>query len=425
MVIKSMRVTNIKKLKDCLFVPPEDASICVLAGKNDQGKSTSLDCVAYALGGATLICDEPIRRGESTASVKVDLGSIVVTRKWTKKGSRLEVVDKSVGCEPVPQPQGLLDRLVGTGMLFDPLAFSRMPPREQARVLAELLKIDFVAADTARVSAVEERTAARREQKAAQEKAEKLGETITDFSAREVSISDLVSLIQAGTLKNQHRAGLKQTVEDAEKAIQAADEKVRRLQQEIEEATAALRVRETEKEEATRLFGAAPEFDVSGLQTQLASAETRNAEARRVCDYNTLVASVEIASKEAEAADTKVLKIDSWKKRQLVEAPFPIPGLAFAEDGSGVLLNDLPFEQAGDAAKVKVGVAMGLAMSKEVKVLLIRDGSLLDEDSMAAIEAMAAEAGAQIWVERVGMDGPATWVIEQGEIARGPSDDTI
>lgn len=415
MIIRRLKVLNVKRLRDATFVPPDDASLVVLAGRNDNGKSSALDSICMVLGGAKFDPPQPIHRGEEKAIAEVDLGQLRARCIWTAKGRYLEVVDKADPKGKISSPQNFLDRLVGD-LAFDPLAFSRAPASDQVKILADLLGIDFAQANEVRAEKVVERTAAQRAWKAAEKKAEELGETIHDFTIKETSISDLVSLIQAGTLKNQHKAGLKQTAEQAEKAIQEADEKVRRLQQEIEEATAALRVRETEKDQATRLHDAAPEFDVSALQVQLVSAEIVNAEARKVAEYNALVAAVESASSEFEKAGAKIAKIDAWKKKQLAEASFPVTGLAFAEDGTGVLLNDLPFEQAGDASKIKVGVAIGLAMSKEIKVLLIRDGSLLDDDSMDAIEAMAKEAGAQVWVERVSAEGPCTWRIVDGSI---------
>ena len=52
----------------------------------------------------------------------------------------------------------------------------------------------------------------------------------------------------------------------------------------------------------------------------------------------------------------------------------------------------------------------------KLPVVLIRDGSLLDEASLAAVGQQAAEAGAQVWVERVGRGDECAVVIEDGEI---------
>ena len=63
---------------------------------------------------------------------------------------------------------------------------------------------------------------------------------------------------------------------------------------------------------------------------------------------------------------------------------------------------------------------MGLALNPTLRVLLIRDGSLLDDDSMRLIAEMAAKADAQVWLERVGEGDKSAIIIEDGQI-RSPA----
>lgn len=54
-------------------------------------------------------------------------------------------------------------------------------------------------------------------------------------------------------------------------------------------------------------------------------------------------------------------------------------------------------------------------MRKSIR--LIRDGSLLDEDSMKIVQDMAEAAGAQVWIEVVSTDrGRCSVIIEDGEV---------
>jgi hypothetical protein len=66
---------------------------------------------------------------------------------------------------------------------------------------------------------------------------------------------------------------------------------------------------------------------------------------------------------------------------------------------------------------IKISVAIGFALNPKLKILLIRDGSLLDDDNMKVVAEMAAAAGAQIWMERVGTDEHTSVVIEDGHVA--------
>ena len=92
----------------------------------------------------------------------------------------------------------------------------------------------------------------------------------------------------------------------------------------------------------------------------------------------------------------------------------PVDGLGF-DDGI-VLLAGIPFSQASSAEQLRVSVAMGLAMNPTLKLLLIRDGSLLDVDSRRLIAEMAEAADAQVWMECVEENEATTIVIEDGAV---------
>ena len=55
-------------------------------------------------------------------------------------------------------------------------------------------------------------------------------------------------------------------------------------------------------------------------------------------------------------------------------------------------------------------------MNPDLRVMLIRDGSLLGEEAMAMLAEMAGESDAQIWVERVSTGEEVSVVIEDGTV---------
>ena len=81
-----------------------------------------------------------------------------------------------------------------------------------------------------------------------------------------------------------------------------------------------------------------------------------------------------------------------------------------------VTLDGLPFNQASSAQQLRCSVAMGLAFNPKLRVMVIEDGSLLDEDSLAILSEMADEADAQVWIERVSEGEECTVIIEDGII---------
>jgi hypothetical protein len=126
---------------------------------------------------------------------------------------------------------------------------------------------------------------------------------------------------------------------------------------------------------------------------------------------------LELRREEAANLTAELSAIDQAKRTAIANVEFPVPGLDFDEDGR-VLYMGVPFSQAAASEQIKVSVAIGLEMAGQMKVLFIRDGSLLDEDSMDALEHLAADYDAQLFVERVGNESGAI-IIEDG-LVRDP-----
>jgi hypothetical protein len=81
-----------------------------------------------------------------------------------------------------------------------------------------------------------------------------------------------------------------------------------------------------------------------------------------------------------------------------------------------VTYRGLPFDQASSAEQLRVSVAIAMAAHPKLRVLRIKDGSLLDERSLAMLEEMAEAADYQVWVERVDTSGAVGIVMEDGAI---------
>ncbi len=91
-------------------------------------------------------------------------------------------------------------------------------------------------------------------------------------------------------------------------------------------------------------------------------------------------------------------------------------GLTFGGEDD-ILLGDVPFDQASAAEQLRASTAVAMALNPRLRVILIRDGSLLDTDSMKLLAQLAADNNYQVFIERVAGDKPAGIVIEDGRVA--------
>lgn len=403
LTIVSLEAQNVKRLKAVTITPK--GHVVEIAGRNGQGKSSVLDSIMYALGGKDTFCDDPVRKGEQKATIKCDLGELSVTRTITAEGGgTLKVTDANGAA--LPSPQKVLDALYST-VSFDPLAFARMKPAEQRETLQRMVGLDFAALDAQRETAFAERTEAGRIVKRLEGQLAGLPQH-ADAPAAEVSVLALSKELQAATEADAAEQRIRDAHAANKKRMQKIDEEIERLRAEWSELA---KKNSALEEEIKRL----PEpVDADELRQRIAEAEALNRKVRENAKRSEVAAELEASRKRVEALTAKIAEIDAAKEKQLAGAKFPVPGLSFS--AQGVTLNGVPFEQASQAEKLKVSVAMGFALNPRLKVLLVRDGSLLDEDSLAAVAAMAQQNGGQVWVETVGKGSDISVVIEDGHV---------
>ncbi len=415
MKIINLQSENIKRLKAVEIKP--DGSLVTIGGRNAQGKSSLLDSIEYALGGKPKV-DRPIRDGEKSARVVLETEELIVTRSFTEKSSQLKVENRHG--RRFSSPQAMLDKLYGS-LTFDPLAFSRKSAREQAETLRALVGIDLTPLDKARQEAFEERTHINREIKSLEAQID----AIPPVEVQPVSISELTSELEKRNKYNQDGNYLCELKRQKEYELNGIETEWRNVLEQI----AALRDRAIKLEEKKESIEKALqevsfEFqkfqpqDTDEIRSQLAAAEETNRKAAQAEKRNELIEQNKAKCAEADKLTDTIKEIDAEKQATLAEASFPLDGLAF--DESGVTMKGIPFEQCSSAEQLRISVAMGFAMNPELRVLLIREGSLLDSESMEVLRELAEQHEGQLWIEQVSETGKGCTVfIEDGAVKEG------
>jgi hypothetical protein len=155
-------------------------------------------------------------------------------------------------------------------------------------------------------------------------------------------------------------------------------------------------------------------INVTSLRFDLDKAILINTQVSRREQRNKVT--VEALALERQVAElTKRMDGRETQKREAIQkAKMPIPGLGF---GAGIVTYDgLPLDQASDAEQLRISVSIVMAANPKLRVIRIKDGSLLDDDSMAIITQMAGEREFQVWIERVDSSGKIGIVMEDGEV---------
>jgi recombinational DNA repair ATPase RecF len=390
---------NFKRITAADITP--DGHMVILSGPNAAGKTSVLDGIWAALGGgtATRAIERPIRDGATEAVVQLNLGDLVVTRKW--KGEKSTLTVTGADGRKHTSPQALLDSLVGQ-LAFDPLAFATYPPAKQRAILLDLVGLAGTLAelDDERRTAYDDRTDVNRAVK--QYDAELAAyPDLTDAPDQELSVADLLEQYEAAKALNARITAARQTVESAELNVA----QLRELLAEAEQTLADAR-RHAEGAPALR--------DLSAYTAKIQNADALNAAARQKARHaETLNARTAMAARADELTAT-IEDVDARKAAALKTAVFPVDDLGF--DADGVTYHDVPFSQASSAERLRVSTAMGMALNPQLRVMHLRDASLLDSGNLAALADMAAAQDFQLWVERVDESGAVGIVIEDGTV---------
>ena len=415
MQIVSLETENIKKIKAIQIKP--DGSMVIIGGKNGAGKSSVLDSIMYALGGAGTIPGKPIRNGEKKAHVTVDLGEFTVNRGITEKGVTLTIKNKEGAI--FPSPQAMLDKIVGK-ISFDPLAFSKMGMKEQAEVLMSFSDFDFTENARLHKMSYDARTATNRDVDMC--KKQLAGMTHhEDAPLKEVDATALFAQIEIAREHNKGQEVLERDVDTSKRDIESATERLAELESKLKDIQDNIKnchrdiKHKTEElakyEKDLEIFTPIP---VDDLIAQHQQSSVMNNKLRENTEYAKKAAALKELEEEAEGRTTMLKELKEARMKAVASAKLPVDGVGF--DEGGVSINGIPFSQCSSAEQLRISVAVGIALNPKLKVLLVRDGSLLDADSLASIADMVEKAGAQCWVERVGDGKEVSVIIEDGSI---------
>ncbi|MFZ0462244.1 MAG: AAA family ATPase, partial [Candidatus Acidiferrales bacterium] len=204
--ILRLQAENVKRLVAVDIEP--NGNLVQITGRNEQGKSSVLDCILWAIGGKDGIQGVPIRRGESEARIRLDMGEVIVTRKFKKHDSgetTTAVAVEAADGSKFTGPQELLNSFLGA-LCFDPLAFARMKPAEQFETLRQFVPdIDFNGIDAANKLDFDKRRDINRRQEEAQAGADAI--RVSDKAPCDpIDEAALVSEMQSAGERNTDRA---------------------------------------------------------------------------------------------------------------------------------------------------------------------------------------------------------------------------
>lgn len=371
-------LTNFQKVSYARIEP--SGNLIVLAGKNGAGKTGTIDGLETTFTGHNgRNIKRPIKDGHGKASIDIALSDgSTLTRGYTPSGTTLK--GKDAAGNKFGQKE-IDARLSSLGI--DGRKFISMGEKDQLKALLSIVDLPFVPAE---LDAERKALEAKRLLVGQQGKA--IGEVAADPSlpTEEVSLNELLG---------RHRAAQESITRRSNKTREAQHWKseAERLRQELSEAER--KAVEAEEDLNELPLGEDPVW----LQEQIDGAETSNA-AIRANAHATTQAALKVALREQYEALTEEIKaIDRRKADGLAQAEMPIEGLDF--DDEGVLYQKVPFSRASGREQLIVSCAMIMATNPEIRVIVVRDGNVLDLEGLQILQDMAEATDFQVFIEIV------------------------
>ncbi len=399
MKIIKLIASNIKNIK-AIAINANGENV-ILQGKNGAGKSAVLDSIMLALTGDKM--SEPIRQGQEKASVEIDLGEYKVRRVITAKTDRLEVANAE-GAR-FTSPQALLDKIIGK-ICFDPMEFAKLKPKEQHNLLANLIGIDFDAFKAEKDKIFSARTEINRQEKQARAVMDNMPMMAVGVPAEIISVNDLVKQLE--TLQNAeqkrrefvaHQDYLKNQRAILEAEVVKLQTKWREIDGEIRDAIPPPEV---------------PPAKIIALKSKIANAEKTNDQIRGNRAYIQKEKEWEdLVSRQTKQTEA-LAELDELLASKMQATQLPVEGLEV--NGAGVFFSGKPFAQLSTGEQIRISTLLAMAFNPVLKVIIIREGAMLDKAGKNVIFDIAGKAGYQVFMEEVADAKTVGIFIEDGAI---------
>lgn len=398
--INALEIENVKRIK-AVALEPSQNGLTIIGGKNNQGKTSVLDALCWALGGEKYRPSKAQREGALLPpNLKVTLSNgIVVERKG--KNSSLKVTDPSGN----KSGQQLLN------CFLEPLAldlprFMQMTNREKAETLLRIIGVGD------RLFELERREKEMYNQRhaigqIADQKAKYAAEMTTYEGVPElpVSPSELIRQQQeilARNGENQRKRQLKEQYDrELEAARQALDEAERRFAQAQANAQTASRSAENLQDEST-----------AELEKNIADIEALNAKIRANLDKEKAEEEAKGYRDQYEELNVKIETVRREKYDLLHGADLPLDGLS-VEEGE-LTYNGQKWDNMSGSEQLKVAAAIVRKLNPECGFVLLDKLEQMDTDTLAEFGSWLESEGLQAIATRVSTGGECSVIIEDG-----------
>lgn len=405
--INKLEIENVKRVK-AVKLEPSATGLTIVGGNNNQGKTSVLDAIAWALGGNKYKPSQAQREGSTIPpSLKITLSNGLIVER-SGKNSTLKVIDPSGN----KAGQNLLDSFVEELAINLP-KFMEQTSKEKAKTLLQIIGVgpQLFELEMQEKAKYDERHAigviADQKEKFAKEQP-----YYPDAPKELVSISELIQQQQDILAKNGENARKRQNLTKIKTDYEFASADVQRLKRDLEEARLKEQALWKDYEIAQKNAQDLIDESTQEIEDSIANIEQINLKVRANFDKDKAEEDAKGYREQYKELDNVIADIRKQKTDLLTNADLPLPGLS-VDDGELLYLGQR-WDNMSGSQQLQVATAIVRKLKPECGFVLIDKLEQMDQLTLQEFGSWLEREGLQAIATRVSTGDECSILIEDG-----------
>lgn len=407
--IAALEAENVKRIK-AVALTPSPTGLTIVGGNNNQGKTSVLDALAWALGGEKFRPTAAVRDGAlAPPHLKVILSNgVVVERKG--KNSSLTVTD------PTGQRSGqqLLNAFVEP-LALDLPRFMQASDKDKADTLLNIIGVgDALTGLDREIKALyDRRTVIGQIGAQKRHAAEELTE-YPDAPSEPVSAIELIQQQQEILLHNADNQRKRMKLAQLEEQEKQLGRRVQELSQELEMVEHQLTAVQQDVQDATKTVAQLQDESTAALEQSIRNVEEINRQVSANLAKSKAQDEAERYAQEYTALTEQIKAKRTARMDLLNGADLPLTGLG-VEDGS-LTYNGKHWQDMSGSDQLRVATAIVRRLNPDCGFVLLDKLEQMDLATLAEFGSWLQTEGLQAIATRVSTGGECQIIIEDGRI---------
>ena len=407
--INKLEIENVKRVK-AVTIEPTSNGLTILGGNNNQGKTSVLDAIAWALGGNKYKPSKAARDGSmNPPSLRVELSNgLIVERKG--KNSDLKVTDPS----GQKAGQQLLDSFVEELALNLP-KFIESSAKDKANTLLQIIGVGEKLWELDRKEEQlynERRTIgqiADQKKKYAAEQPQ-----YPEVPNELVSIADLIHEQQEILARNGENAKKRQNRENIVNSLHLSEARLKQLKEQLDQEEATHESLMSDYIAANKSIEDLVDESTDEIESSIANIEEINRKVRANLDKEKAEEDAKEYGSQYDNLSKQIQDVRDERTSLLDSADLPLPGLS-VEDGE-LVFEGQKWDNMSGSQQLRVATAIVRKLKPECGFVLLDKLEQMDIPTLNEFGKWLESEGLQAIATRVSSGEECQIIIEDGYV---------